>query len=73
MKLVTVSGEIHVQDNLEPLGAISILKKKSGKAIQKQQVEPEIGMDGTYPLKETEENPGGGLNTLAIAECKIPI
>ena len=61
--LVNRSGGEIMQNNLKLLGPISYTEEETafGKAIQKATGKPEVGMDSkVYPLKETEENPGGG-------------
>lgn len=61
--LVNRSGGEIMQKNLELLGPITYTEEETafGKAIQKATEKPEVGMDSkVYPLKETEENPGGG-------------
>ncbi|ASV32314.1 amidohydrolase [Maribacter cobaltidurans] len=67
-------GEI-MQSNLELLGPISYTDEEEafGRAIQKATGKPEVGMDGKiHPLKETEENPGGGSTDVGDVSWNVP-
>ncbi len=67
-------GEI-MQSNLELLGPISYTEEEEafGRAIQKATGKPEVGMDGKiHPLKETEENPGGGSTDVGDVSWNVP-
>lgn len=73
--LVNRTGGEIMQKNLEFLGPISYTEEETafGKAIQKATGKPEIGMDSKiYPLKETEENPGGGSTDVADVSWNVP-
>ncbi|MFS4447830.1 amidohydrolase [Maribacter sp. 2307UL18-2] len=73
--LVNRSGGEIMQNNLELLGPISYTEEETafGKAIQKATGKPEVGMDSQiYPLKETEENPGGGSTDVGDVSWNVP-
>ncbi|QLG46744.1 amidohydrolase [Costertonia aggregata] len=73
--LVNRSGGEIMQNNLELLGPIRYTEEETafGKAIQKATGKPEIGMDSKiYPLKETEENPGGGSTDVGDVSWNVP-
>ncbi len=73
--LVNRSGGEIMQKNLELLGPISYTAEETafGKAIQKATGKPEVGMDSKiYPLKETEENPGGGSTDVGDVSWNVP-
>ncbi len=73
--LVNRTGGEIMQKNLEFLGPISYTEEETafGKAIQKATGKPEIGMDSKiYPLKVTEENPGGGSTDVADVSWNVP-
>jgi len=73
--LVNRSGGKIMQKNLEILGPISYTAEETafGKAIQKATEKPEVGMDSAiYPLKETEENPGGGSTDVGDVSWNVP-
>ncbi|WP_281543115.1 amidohydrolase [Maribacter aestuarii] len=73
--LVNRSGGEIMQENLELLGPISYTEEETafGKAIQKATGKPEVGMDSKiYPLKETEENPGGGSTDVGDVSWNVP-
>lgn len=73
--LVNRTGGEIMQSNLELLGPISYTEEEEafGRAIQKATGKPEVGMDGkVYPLKETEENPGGGSTDVGDVSWNVP-
>lgn len=73
--LVNRAGGEIMQNNLELLGPITYTEEETayGKAIQKATGKPEVGMDGTvHPLKETEENPGGGSTDVGDVSWNVP-
>ncbi|NNC34681.1 MAG: amidohydrolase [Croceitalea sp.] len=73
--LVNRSGGEIMQNNLEILGPITYTEEETafGKAIQKATGKPEVGMDSKiYPLKETEENPGGGSTDVGDVSWNVP-
>ncbi|MBS9462137.1 amidohydrolase [Flagellimonas sp. 389] len=73
--LVNRSGGEIMQKNLELLGPISYTEEETvfGKAIQKATGKPEIGMDSEIkPLRETEENPGGGSTDVGDVSWNVP-
>ncbi len=73
--LVNRSGGEIMQKNLELLGPITYTEEETvfGKAIQKATGKPEIGMDsGIKPLRETEENPGGGSTDVGDVSWNVP-
>lgn len=73
--LVNRAGGEIMQKNLEFLGPISYTEEETafGKAIQKATGKPEIGMDSKiYPLKATEESPGGGSTDVADVSWNVP-
>lgn len=73
--LVNRTGGEIMQKNLEFLGPISYTEEETafGKAIQKATGKPEIGMDSKiYPLKVTEESPGGGSTDVADVSWNVP-
>jgi aminobenzoyl-glutamate utilization protein B len=73
--LVNRSGGEIMQNNLELLGPISYTEEETafGKDIQKATGKPEVGMDSkVYPLKETEENPGGGSTDVGDVSWNVP-
>lgn len=73
--LVNRSGGEIMQANLELLGPISYTEEETafGKAIQKATGKPEVGMDSKiYPLKETEETPGGGSTDVGDVSWNVP-
>ncbi len=73
--LVNRSGGEIMQKNLELLGPITYTEEETafGKAIQKATGKPEVGMDSkVYPLKETEENPGGGSTDVGDVSWNVP-
>ncbi|MFS4468450.1 amidohydrolase [Maribacter sp. 2210JD10-5] len=73
--LVNRSGGAIMQNNLELLGPISYTEEETafGKAIQKATGKPEVGMDSKiYPLKETEETPGGGSTDVGDVSWNVP-
>lgn len=72
--LVNRTGGAIMQKNLELLGPISYTAEEDafGKAIQKATGKPEIGMDSAIkPLRETEENPGGGSTDVADVSWNV--
>ncbi len=73
--LVNRSGGEIMQNNLELLGPISYTDEETafGKAIQKATGKPEIGMDSKIePLRDTEENPGGGSTDVGDVSWNVP-
>lgn len=67
-------GEI-MQQNLQLLGPISYTEEETafGKAIQKATGKAEVGMDSQiYPLRETEETPGGGSTDVGDVSWNVP-
>jgi len=73
--LVNRSGGEIMQANLELLGPITYTEEETafGKAIQKATGKPEVGMDSKiYPLKETEETPGGGSTDVGDVSWNVP-
>lgn len=73
--LVNRTGGEIMQNNLELLGPITYTEEEEafGRAIQKATGKPEVGMDGkVYPLKETEENPGGGSTDVGDVSWNVP-
>ncbi len=73
--LVNRSGGEIMQKNLELLGPISYTEEetKFGKAIQKATEKPQVGMDSQiHPLRETEENPGGGSTDVGDVSWNVP-
>jgi len=73
--LVNRSGGEIMQANLELLGPITYTEEETafGKAIQKATGKPEVGMDSNiYPLKETEETPGGGSTDVGDVSWNVP-
>ncbi|MEA1786211.1 amidohydrolase [Arenibacter sp. GZD96] len=73
--LVNRTGGEIVQKNLELLGAITYTEDEIafGKAIQKATGKPEVGMDSNiYPLRKTEENPGGGSTDVGDVSWNVP-
>lgn len=73
--LVNRTGGEIMQSNLELLGPITYTEEEEafGRAIQKATGKPEVGMDGkVYPLKETEENPGGGSTDVGDVSWNVP-
>lgn len=73
--LVNRTGGEIMQANLELLGPITYTDEEQafGKAIQKATGKPEVGMDSNiYPLKETEENPGGGSTDVGDVSWNVP-
>lgn len=73
--LVNRSGGEIMQANLELLGPITYTEEETafGKAIQKATGKPEVGMDSkVYPLKETEETPGGGSTDVGDVSWNVP-
>ncbi|NHF60260.1 amidohydrolase [Flavobacteriaceae bacterium TP-CH-4] len=73
--LVNRSGGEIMQKNLELLGPIGYSEEEIafGKAIQKATGKPEVGMDSEiHPLKETEENPGGGSTDVGDVSWNVP-
>jgi aminobenzoyl-glutamate utilization protein B len=67
-------GEI-MQQNLQLLGPISYTDEETafGKAIQKATGKAEVGMDSKiYPLRETEETPGGGSTDVGDVSWNVP-
>ncbi|MEM7485193.1 MAG: amidohydrolase [Bacteroidota bacterium] len=73
--LVNRSGGEIMQKNLELLGPIMYTEEETvfGKAIQKATGKPEIGMDSEIkPLRETEENPGGGSTDVGDVSWNVP-
>lgn len=73
--LVNRTGGEIMQSNLELLGPISYTDEEEafGRAIQKATGKPEVGMDGkVHPLKETEENPGGGSTDVGDVSWNVP-
>ncbi|PIB27907.1 amidohydrolase [Maribacter sp. 4G9] len=73
--LVNRTGGEIMQSNLELLGPISYTEAEEtfGRAIQKATGKPEVGMDGkVHPLKETEENPGGGSTDVGDVSWNVP-
>ncbi len=73
--LVNRAGGEIMQGNLEILGPITYTPEETafGKAIQKATEKPEVGMDSAiYPLKETEENPGGGSTDVGDVSWNVP-
>lgn len=73
--LVNRTGGEIMQKNLELLGSISYTQEEIeyGKAIQKATGKPEIGMDSKIePLRETEENPGGGSTDVGDVSWNVP-
>ncbi|MDC6388660.1 amidohydrolase [Maribacter sp. PR1] len=73
--LVNRTGGEIMQSNLELLGPITYTEEEQafGKAIQKATGKPEVGMDSKiYPLKETEESPGGGSTDVGDVSWNVP-
>ncbi|AKA36147.1 amidohydrolase [Flagellimonas lutaonensis] len=73
--LVNRAGGEIMQKNLELLGPISYTEEEIafGKAIQKATGKPEVGMDSEIkPLRETEENPGGGSTDVGDVSWNVP-
>ncbi|KAA2217159.1 amidohydrolase [Maribacter flavus] len=73
--LVNRTGGEIMQSNLELLGPITYTEEEEafGRAIQKATGKPEVGMDSkVYPLKETEENPGGGSTDVGDVSWNVP-
>ncbi len=73
--LVNRTGGEIMQKNLELLGSISYTHEEIeyGKAIQKATGKPEIGMDSKIvPMRETEENPGGGSTDVGDVSWNVP-
>lgn len=73
--LVNRSGGEIMQNNLELLGPISYTEEEIafGKAIQKATGKPEVGFDSAInPLRETEENPGGGSTDVGDVSWNVP-
>ena len=73
--LVNRTGGEIMQSNLELLGPITYTEEEEafGRAIQKATGKPEVGMDGkVYPIKETEENPGGGSTDVGDVSWNVP-
>lgn len=73
--LVNRTGGEIMQKNLELLGSIPYTQEEIeyGKAIQKATGKPEIGMDSKIvPLRETEENPGGGSTDVGDVSWNVP-
>jgi aminobenzoyl-glutamate utilization protein B len=73
--LVNRSGGEIMQANLELLGPITYTEEETafGKAIQKATGKPEVGMDSKiYPLKKTEETPGGGSTDVGDVSWNVP-
>jgi aminobenzoyl-glutamate utilization protein B len=73
--LVNRAGGEIMQENLELLGPITYTEEETafGKAIQKATGKPEVGMDSKiYPLKETDENPGGGSTDVGDVSWNVP-
>lgn len=73
--LVNRSGGEIMQKNLELLGPITYTEEETtfGKAIQKATGKPEVGMDSQiYPLRETEETPGGGSTDVGDVSWNVP-
>lgn len=73
--LVNRAGGEIMQSNLELLGPITYTEEEEafGRAIQKATGKEEVGMDGkVYPLKETEENPGGGSTDVGDVSWNVP-
>ncbi|NKI32069.1 amidohydrolase [Croceivirga thetidis] len=73
--LVNRAGGEIMQNNLELLGPITYTEEEIvfGKGIQKATSKPEVGFDSTIkPLKETEENPGGGSTDVADVSWNVP-
>ena len=64
-----------MQNNLELLGPISYTEEEIafGKGIQKATGKPEVGFDSAInPLRETEENPGGGSTDVGDVSWNVP-
>lgn len=73
--LVNRSGGAIMQKNLELLGEIAYTAQETefGKAIQKATGKPEVGMDSKIsPLRETDENPGGGSTDVGDVSWNVP-
>lgn len=73
--LVNRTGGEIMQSNLELLGPITYTEEEQafGKAVQKATGKPEVGMDSKiYPLKETEESPGGGSTDVGDVSWNVP-
>jgi aminobenzoyl-glutamate utilization protein B len=73
--LVNRTGGEIMQKNLELLGPITYTEEETafGKAIQKATGKPEVGMDSKiYPLKETEDTPGGGSTDVGDVSWNVP-
>ena len=73
--LVNRTGGAIMQKNLELLGSISYTEEEItfGKGIQKATGKEEVGMDSSIkPLRETEENPGGGSTDVGDVSWNVP-
>lgn len=73
--LVNRTGGAIMQKNLELLGEIAYTAEETefGKAIQKATGKPEVGMDSKIsPLRETDENPGGGSTDVGDVSWNVP-
>ncbi|MEM9076491.1 MAG: amidohydrolase [Bacteroidota bacterium] len=73
--LVNRTGGAIMQKNLELLGSIPYTEEEItfGKGIQKATGKEEVGMDSSIkPLRETEENPGGGSTDVGDVSWNVP-